>query len=121
MSLRNDKTANRTGRPVESSRFDVGSTVRVRSLEDIIRTLDPERRLDGCLFTPQMEQYSGHMYEIIKIVRGVFDERHCRMHQTRTTLYILDDLICDGQVVCFPSRCDRSCYFFWHERWLEAL
>jgi hypothetical protein len=54
-------------------------------------------------------------------VQAICDERLCRLYKTRTVLYILEDLICDGHVECFSRRCDRSCHFFWHPQWLEAL
>jgi len=106
--------------PVDDVDLEVGSIVRVKSLDDIAKTLDEHRRLDGCLFARQMEAFQGRQYKIIKVVRGIFDERLCKMYESKSVLYILEGLICDGDVECFSHRCDRSCYFFWHPRWLET-
>jgi hypothetical protein len=121
MTLQQPQTENARREPNKDTDLEVGSTVRVKSLGDIMKTLDDERRLDGCMFTRQMEEFQGQTYKIIKVVRGIFDERLCKMYGTKTLLYILDGLICEGDVGCFSRRCDRSCYFFWHRQWLETI
>jgi len=66
-----------------------------------------------------MYGYCGNTSKILKSVRNVFDEAENRMYEARPTLYILEDLICDGKVHEFEHSCDHSCYLLWHEDWLE--
>jgi len=66
----------------------------------------------------QMWAYCGQKFKVLKIVNNFFDEYRVIMHKTRATLYILDGLICDGNIESFDHRCDRSCYLLWHENWL---
>lgn len=98
--------------------FTVGDIVKVRSAESIIQSIDSSKKIDGCLFMNQMWAYCGKQFKILKIVNNFFDEYRVKMFKTRATLYILDGLICDGNIESFDHRCDRSCYLLWHEKWL---
>jgi hypothetical protein len=67
----------------------------------------------------QMWRYCGNTYKILKVVDSIFDEHHKRTLRPRSSIYILNGLICDGKVNEFPFKCDRSCFLLWHEDWLE--
>jgi len=99
--------------------YNIGDVVRVRSKENISKTLDTIDKLDGCLFMEQMWEYCDSKFKVIKVVNNFFDEHKYKMFKTLSPLYILDGLICDGNVDTFDHRCDHSCYFLWHEKWLE--
>jgi len=101
------------------TRFAVGDAVKIRKAEEIQQTLDGDCTLEGCLMAEQMYGYCGDIKKIIRIVRNIFDEAESRMYEARPTMYILEDLICDGEDHAFDHRCDRSCYLLWHEKWLE--
>ena len=104
---------------IKSPVYKKGDYVKVRSQESISRTLDAFNKLDGCFFMNQMYRFCGKKFLIIKVVINIFDERQCKMYKALTPLYILEDLICDGDIDSFSHRCDRSCYFLWHEDWLQ--
>lgn len=74
---------------------------------------------DGCLFMPGMARFCGHILRIEKVVNNIYDEYQGKMFQTKNPLYILEQSICDGNSQEFPMRCDRTCFFLWHERWLN--
>ena len=99
--------------------FSVGDTVRVRSAEEITRTLDPLNRLEGCLFMDQMYDYCNGKFTVIKVVKHIFDERECKIRRTLVPLYILKNLICHGKSPALDYTCDHSCFFLWHEQWLS--
>ena len=99
-------------------KFSVGDTVSVRSSKEILQTLDPLNKLEGCLFMEQMYDYCNEKFTIIKIVKHIFDERECKIHRTLVPLYILEDLICQGKSPSLDYTCDHSCFFLWHEQWL---
>ena len=99
--------------------YKVGDVVRIRSKENILKTLDYINKIEGCLFMEQMWEYCGSKFIVIKFVNNFFDEHKYKMFKTHSPLYILDGLICNGVVDTFDHRCDHSCYFLWHEKWLE--
>ena len=100
-------------------KFAVGDIVKIQSAEHILNTLDSAKKLGGCLFMNQMWNYCGQKFKILKIISNFFDEYRFKMYKTKSTLYILDELICDGHVELFNHKCDRSCYLLWHEKWLS--
>jgi len=102
-------------------RFKVGDMVQVRSAESISKTLDNDNKLDGCLFMNQMLDYCGQKFIVLKVVKCFFDEYRYKMYKTKSTLYILDKIICNGITDEFQNRCDRSCYLLWHEKWLNKV
>lgn len=101
--------------------FRTGDKVRVRPEEVIAKTLDPMNMRDGCLFMDRMLDYCNpdQHFKVLKVVRNFFDENRFKMHKTRSPAYLLEKVICDGAIEGIPQQCDRSCYFLWHEDWLE--
>ena len=102
-------------------KFNVGNMVRVRSKEDIAEHLDSTNKQDGCLFMAQMWEYCGQRSNVTKVVTNVFDESQYKMFNTRSRLYLLEGVICNGIVNSFDHTCDRSCYLLWHEDWLQSV
>ena len=101
--------------------FHVGDIVKVKSIEEIEEGLDPSMKLDGCLFASEMKKWSGREARIIKIMKNYFDEHSMKMLKVKASLYILEGTICSGEVNSFQARCDHSCHFIWHEKWLENV
>jgi hypothetical protein len=108
------------GRPLRNPKFVVGEVIKIKSADEIMKSLVSDRRaLDGCLFTEQMRRYCGDRYEVLKVVNSIFNEHKQRTFKTKSTLYILENLICHGNVEDFSHKCDRTCFLLWHEAWLE--
>jgi len=101
--------------------YSKGDFVKIRSAENIKQTLDSFNKYDGCFFMDQMWQYCGQKFRVLKVIRHFFDEYRNKMNKTKSPLYLLDGLICDGISAEFQYRCDRSCFLLWHEDWLERL
>jgi len=100
------------------NKYFPGNIVKVKSKEEIIHSLNPMNKLDGCLFMNQMWEFCGKEFKIVKVVKNVFDERQCKIYKVPAPIYILDGLICDGKVESFKHTCDHSCYLLWHEDWI---
>lgn len=95
-----------------------GEYIRVKSRKEILETLDGWRKSGGCLFMDEMWQYCGKEYEVKKRVRKILDERDLQFKRIKDTV-ILEDVTCSGTPPF--NDCDRSCYLFWKEAWLERL
>ncbi|RJP96274.1 MAG: hypothetical protein C4518_00385 [Desulfobacteraceae bacterium] len=107
-----------TEKKAMTAQFKIGDVVTVRSQSEITLTLNDNNRHEGCLFMKQMWGYCGKSFSILKVVRNLFDEKRCRMHLATIPVYILDGVICNGEVPSFEYPCDHSCYFLWHQDWL---
>ena len=95
-----------------------GVWVRVRSLEDIQRTLNSFQELKGCAFLEDMKQYCGTEQRVLKVMERFLDERDYQVKKAKG-IVLLEGVYCQGTLVF--GRCDRSCLSFWREEWLEKI
>ena len=96
----------------------VGDWVRVRSLDEIQSTLNNWGQLKGCTFMPEMIDYCDTRQKIHKVMQRFVDERDLRVKKV-SGIILLEGVYCQG-TADFGS-CDRSCFFFWREEWLEKI
>ena len=99
-----------------SAGLKAGDLVRVRSREEVLATLDTWKEVKGCLFMPEMWAFCGTIQRVLKPVRRIVDERDYQVKKCKGVV-LLEGVTCQGTEL-FGS-CDRSCYFFWREEWLE--
>jgi len=97
-----------------------GDLVRIRSREEILPTLNERNKLEGCFFMQEMFDYCGNEYRVIRKVENFFDEASLEMRKARTTS-LLEGLHCSGKLTGYVTKCDRHCYSFWKEAWLEKI
>lgn len=101
-----------------AARIVSGDRVRVRSLEEILATLNQWGLLRGCMFMPEMEPYCGTIQWVLKPLERFVDERDYHLKKTSGVL-LLEGLNCQG--TSDYGRCDRHCFYFWREEWLEKI
>lgn len=104
--------------PVSGVPLAAGDRVRVRSKVDIEATLNHWRQLKGCTFMPEMERYCETDQRVLKRLERFVDERDLRVKKSRG-IVLLERVQCSGTAEFGP--CDRSCFLFWREEWLERL
>ena len=98
--------------------LQAGDTVRVRSREEIERTLNYWHQLRGCTFMPEMARYCGTVQRVLKPMARFVDERDLRVKRARG-IVLLEGVLCGGTADFGP--CDRACHLFWREEWLERI
>lgn len=103
---------------VPSARLQADEWVRVRSLEEIEKTLNHSRQLRGCAFMPEMAEYCGTTQRVLKSMKRFVDERDLRVKKS-SGIILLEGVMCQGNAE-FGS-CDRACFYFWREEWLEKV
>ena len=67
---------------------------------------------------PEQEQYCGTTQRVHKRMERFVDERDLRVKRTKGII-LLEGVMCQG-TADFGS-CDRSCFYFWREEWLEKI
>lgn len=98
--------------------LEAGDWVRVRTVEEVEATLDHSHKFRGCSFAADMQQLCGTRQRVLKPVRRFVDERDLSIVNTKG-LVLLEDAMCSGTPAY--GHCDRSCFFFWREEWLEKV
>jgi hypothetical protein len=96
--------------------FQAGDLVRVRAREEIDSTLDPFKELRGCAFLPDMYQYCGTRQRVLKSMTQFLDERDYKLKKVHGVI-LLENVVCNGTPAF--GACDRCCFLFWREEWLE--
>ncbi len=94
-----------------------GELVEVKSVEEILATLDGNRRHKGLLWMTGMSKYCGGRYRVLRKVERIMLETNGELRNMKNTV-LLEGAMCDGQAF---GRCDRSCFHFWREIWLRRV
>ncbi len=98
--------------------IQAGDLVRVRAKADIMATLDSHGKLKGCAYMDAMAPYCGTEQRVLKVMERFVDEREMRVKKCKG-LVLLEGVMCEGTTRF--GRCDRCCFMFWREEWLEKL
>ena len=93
-----------------------GDLVEVRSLPEILATLDERGCLDGLPFMPEMVPFCGHRFTVFRRVDKLWEYAHgTGMRRIRSAL-LLNSLRCDGQG---HGGCQASCQLIWKMDWVK--
>ncbi len=103
---------------VQTEPLKTGDLVRVRSKAQIESTLDSSNKLKGCLFMYEQQPYCDTEQRVLKVMERFVDERDLRVKKCKG-LVLLEGVICPGTRGW--GRCDRACFMFWREEWLEKI
>jgi len=114
--LSNEKKEQNTS--LSTSGIQTGDLVRVRLEREIKATLNSWGILKGCMFIPEMAQYCGTTQRVYKRLERFVDERDYHVKKSSGIIF-LEGLHCQG--TSDYGRCDRSCFYFWREEWLEKI
>jgi hypothetical protein len=118
-SLESQAVQAETAKPsIDALPLQAGERVRIRSKAEIQATLDHWNSLKGCTFLEEMWPYCGTSQRVQKRMERFLDERDYRLKRTSGSV-LLEGVICNGTVDF--GKCDRSCFFFWREEWLERI
>jgi hypothetical protein len=101
----------------ESLNLQPGETVEVRSLEEVLSTLDETGKCKGLRWMPAQQQYCGRRLKVFKRLETMILESTREIRKAKNTV-LLEGAICDGEDW---YGCDRSCFFFWREAWLKRI
>ncbi len=94
-----------------------GELVEVKSVDEILATLDGNRRHKGLLWMTGMKKYCGRRYRVYKRVQRITLESNGELRNMKNTV-LLESVVCDGREF---GGCDRCCFHFWREAWLKRI
>jgi hypothetical protein len=100
----------------EELHLEPGDRVVVKSMEEIEATLDGRRKTGGLYFMPNMGQFCGKEFRVLKKVQKIMLETTAEIRYIKSPTVFLEGVYCDG----VPYQgCDRACLHFWREVWLK--
>src|SRR5215470_16895083 len=100
---------------IKKRKLRTGDWVKIRSKEEILRTLDREGRLQGMPFMPEMFAFCGQEHQVYKVAHKSCDYSALpfRTRRLRNTLHLATR--CNGSA---HGGCQAGCLLFWKEDWL---
>jgi hypothetical protein len=99
-------------------RLRVGDRVEVRSVDEILATLDENGTLEFLPFMPEMLKHCGRQFDVYKRVDKTCDTIIRDGTRTMKNTVLLEGLRCDGQS---HGGCQAECMLFWKEAWLKRV
>ena len=96
----------------------VGELVEVRSVEEIMATLDEHGSLEGMPFMPEMFAFCGQRFRVLKSAHKTCDRAGGGNIMSVSGAVHLEGVRCDGSA---HDGCEAGCRIFWKEAWLKPV
>jgi hypothetical protein len=95
-----------------------GELVRIKSQDEIMKTLDHTNFNRGLSFDVEMVPYCGRTARVRGRVKRLINEETGRMIHIKSDCIVLEGVVCKADHHRF---CTRSVYPYWREVWLERV
>jgi len=95
-----------------------GELVEVRSVDEILATLDERARYESLPFMPEMLAYSGRRFRVAGRADRTCDRVERKGIRLMTDSVHLEGVRCDGG---FHGGCEATCLIYWKEAWLKRV
>ena len=111
------------GQPTPSATLNLkpGELVKVKSYEEILKTVNTSNRNRGLYFDAEMVPFCGGTYRVRTRVSRILDEKTGKMMNMKNDCIILEGVFCRA---CYSEEryfCPRAIYSYWREIWLERV
>jgi len=112
-----------TGKPTPAGTLNLqpGELVRVKSHEEILKTVDSRNRNRGMHWDAELVPYCGGTYRVLNSVTKIIDEKTGKMLEMKNPCIILDSVVCQARYSQCRMLCPKEMYPYWREIWLERV
>jgi hypothetical protein len=104
--------------PTETLDLQPGELVEIKSLPEIMATLNVNNQNRGLWFDREMIQYCGKRFRVQRRVNRIIDEKTGKIIKMKNPCIILDGTICLGD---YHKLCPRLGNTYWREIWLKRV
>lgn len=94
-----------------------GELVQVKSEKEIRATFTRPGKTGGLRFMAEMWKFCGRRFRVYKRLNRIMLESTEELRTIKDTV-LLENNFCDGSM---HYGCDRSCFHYWKESWLERV
>ncbi len=111
------------GQPTPTGRLAVspGDVVRIKSKEEIVRTLDRAGKNRGMRFDIELAPFCGRTAKVLASVTKIIDERTGAMMPMKQPCITLENVACRSYYSDCRLLCPRAIPSYWREIWLEKV
>jgi hypothetical protein len=107
--------------PSEQLNISPGERVRIKSKEEIEKTLHVNGENRGLYFDVEMSQYCGSVFTVRRSVKKIVDELTGRMRYMKQPCIMLEGVFCNSEYSENRLMCPRAFPSYWREIWLERV
>ena len=107
--------------PTATLNLQPGELVRVKSQEEILKTVGANNKNRGMYWDAELVPYCGGTYRVVKRVAKLIDERTGRMQEMKNPCIILGSVVCQARYSACRMFCPRNLHPYWREIWLERV
>ncbi len=106
--------------PTPTLRTDLqpGELVRIKSKDEIMRTLNRDLLNRGMGFDPEMARFCGRTARVARRIDRIIEEKTGKMRRMQSPCIVLEGIVCEG---AFNASCPRAITPYWREVWLERV
>jgi hypothetical protein len=98
-----------------------GELVRIKSREEIAKTLTPAGRNKGLWFDREMLPYCNGVYRVRQRIGRFINEQDGKLIVLKNESITLDGVVCSGDRSVCRWLCPRAIFPYWRECWLERV
>lgn len=105
--------------PVESLNLQPGEWVEVKSMEEILKTLNTNAKNRGLQFTRDMRRWAGQRHRVNARIDKIIDDGTGQMRQMHNTVSLVG-ITCGCRYMAIGmAGCSRCEFTYWREIWLR--
>jgi hypothetical protein len=104
--------------PTEHTGLQAGEWVRIKSKEEIVKTLNQDLLNRGLGFDAEMSRFCGRTARVARRVDRIVDEKTGKLRIMQNPCIVLEGVICEG---AYNLSCPRAIPSYWREIWLERV
>ena len=101
--------------------LEPGDWVRVKSPEEIRKTLTDKGANRGLFIDREMLALCGKVFRVRARIDHIIDERTGKMLEFASDCIALEGAVCSGELSTGRWFCPRAIYSYWRECWLERV
>lgn len=112
------------GGKTPSRRLDLqaGELVRVRSVPEIMETVDENLRNRGMGWHSEMTPFTGKTFRVLRRIEKIVHEKTGKMIHLKNDAIILENVTCQARYINNCRRfCPRAVFLYFREIWLERV
>lgn len=104
--------------PTARTDLQPGELVRIKSKQEIEKTLNADLLNRGLGFHVEMARFCGRTARVARRVTQILDEKTGRMIYMKNPCIVLEGIVCEG---FYTANCPRAIPAYWREIWLERV
>jgi hypothetical protein len=104
--------------PTAHTNLQPGELVRIKSKQEIEKTLNADLLNRGLGFHVEMARFCGRTARVSRRVNQILDEKTGRMIYMKSPCIVLEGIVCEG---VYTASCPRAIPAYWREIWLDRV